>query len=117
MMTGRCLAFLLALYTVGLCPVAAENNLTTTPPLPAKTPPATHKPKAVAHPKTPDLSELDKKPAPTTIPMDFSGMAKRPVDLPSEVNPPNKTDESGQFKPGINSNSNGGFSPGMNLNF
>jgi len=83
---------------------------------------AAPKPKAVhakkPDAKTPDLSELDKTPPSRTIPMDFSGMAKRPVDLPSEYDKsPKSGDKNETFKPGMNSNSNGGFSPGMNLNF
>jgi hypothetical protein len=62
----------------------------------------------------PPAPEAEQKPA--TIPMDFSGMARRPVDLPSEseASQPKANEE---FKPAIGTNSGGGLSPGMNMKF
>jgi hypothetical protein len=61
-------------------------------------------------------AEAEQKPAPTTIPMDFSGMARRPVDLPSESES-SKPRPSEIFKPAIGTNGSGGISPGMGMKF
>jgi hypothetical protein len=98
-------------------PVSAQTgNVSIVAPKPAQTNPV-HKPKIAPHPKkqNPDL-EAEQKPGPATIPMDFSGMARRPVDLPSESES-SKPRPNEAFKPAIGTNSNGGISPGMNMKF
>lgn len=113
------LALVLALCAGGFAPALAQNSVSTEAPLPRPKKPVTapHKQKPAAPTKQTDIfSELDKTPPSKTIPMDFSGMAKRPVDLPSENSGGSKSESDG-LKPAVGSNGNGSFSPGANFNF
>jgi hypothetical protein len=96
---------------------AAAQTSDTLPPLakPVQAAPP-HKPKAPAHPKKQILPETDQGTASGTVPMDFSGMARRPVDLPSESGSSKRTPDE-EFQPAIGTNSNGGISPGMGMKF
>ncbi len=108
------LAVLLTLGCATFGSAFAENaSVSTQAPHTDKTPaPAVHKPKVDAHPKKPDLTtDAEKKPAASTIPMDFSYI-KRPDDEPQS----SKSDFDGALKPDVH-NSNGGFSPGMKFNW
>jgi hypothetical protein len=113
---GRRLAALLILMSAGSSSATAENSVSTDTPKPAAKPPAhaAQKPKAVAQPKKPDISDAEKKPASTTIPMDFSYI-KKPEDARSDT--PAKSDDSRFMKPDLNSQGNGSLSPGMKFSW
>jgi len=111
----------LALFTAPVTVLSGSGSAETSSvsidaPKPAQASPV-HKPKIASHPKKQTPSgEAGQKAAPATIPMDFSGMARRPVDLPSESES-SKSKSNEEFKPAIGTNSNGGISPGMNMKF
>jgi hypothetical protein len=104
---------------------AQNTSVTTVPPQKnttinstASTAHQTHKPKtARAVKQQPPASAEQKTATPTTIPMDFSGMARRPVDLKPESTPSPRPDTGQPLAPSLGASPNGGFSPGMKIGF
>lgn len=108
MMIARHLAVLLTLGCATLGSALAQNtSVSTEAPLAAKPPaPAAHKPKVAAHPKKPDITDAEKKPASSSIPMDFSyikkpGETETPASSKSEFDGPMKPDMNANGKPGM----------------
>jgi hypothetical protein len=109
----------LALYCVGPTPVFAQSSSVSTeePKLSPNSPSVARKPKVGSPAKKQIVSpDVAQKPAANTIPMDFSGMAKRPIDLPYG-NESGKATSSGGIVPGIGTNGSGGITPGFKMNF
>jgi hypothetical protein len=114
------------LLLVALCPAmlssaVAETSISTLPPLAKSTTTKTpaHKAKSVVHATKPLPTSVEQTnaAAPKTIPMDFSGMARRPVDLKPESYSSPRPDTGEHATPGLGVNSNGGLSPGMKIGF
>ncbi len=125
MTTARRIALGLTLCCTTLGSAFAQNSnvpqtgsVSTEAPHSAATPASNaHKPKTAAHPKKQDAAKQDaaeaaKKPASTTVPMDFSYIKK-----PGETETPSssKSDFDGPVK--LDSNSNGNLSPGMKFSW
>lgn len=82
-----------------LKPALAQNSVSTDAPAASK-PPAksAQKPKTPAHAKKQDFSDVEKKPASTSVPMDFSYI-KKPEN--SETSSSSKSDFDGPMKPTV----------------
>ncbi len=103
-MNMRSLAVLLAFCSAsfGLAlfnPALAQSSVSTDAPSVSKAPAkAAQKPKTPPHAKKQDISDIEKKPASTSVPMDFSYI-KKPEE--SETSSSSKSDFDGQMKPTI----------------
>ncbi|WP_020175577.1 hypothetical protein [Methyloferula stellata] len=83
-------------------PVLAQNSSVSIDAPAATKPPAKHaqKPKAAPHAQKQDISDIEKKPASTSIPMDFSYI-KKPGDSQSETSSSSKSEFDGPIKPTV----------------